>query len=147
VKCFGDVKHLLLEVMTEDNENQTWAGQRLGLPADGPNSLAKTGRRVLALCIDWAACSLISAAFFKYDNLATIVIFLLEQWLLVATAQASFGHRLMGLKVIRIDGSAVSLYAAAVRAALVTLVVPALVWDSDNRGLHDKAVKTALVLR
>lgn len=133
--------------MSDQNENQSWAGQRLGLPQQGPNSLAKTGRRFFALCIDWLACSLISAAFFDYDNMATVAIFLLEQWLLVATAQASFGHRMLGLRVIRLDGAPVTLYSSLIRATLVTIVIPALVWDSDNRGLHDKAAKTALVLR
>jgi hypothetical protein len=30
-----------------------WPGERLGLPAEGPRSIARLGRRVAALFIDW----------------------------------------------------------------------------------------------
>ncbi|MFM6980662.1 MAG: RDD family protein [Micrococcales bacterium] len=133
--------------MTSDAANSNWAGQRLGLPKAGTNSLAKMGRRILALCVDWAAAMLVSYAFFKYDNIATLIIFAVEQTLLVATAQASLGHRICGLKVIRLDSKPVGIYRAFIRAALLTIVIPVAIWDSDNRGLHDKAAGTALVLR
>ena len=32
-----------------------YPGSRLGLPADGPRSVASWGRRVLALVVDWSA--------------------------------------------------------------------------------------------
>jgi len=31
------------------------------------------------------------------------------------------------------------------RTALICLVIPPLVWDSDGRGLHDRAVDTVVV--
>jgi len=34
---------------------------------------------------------------------------------------------------------------AAARAALVALVVPAVIWDADHRGLHDKATGTIVL--
>jgi uncharacterized RDD family membrane protein YckC len=34
-----------------------------------------------------------------------------------------------------------------VRIGLILLVIPAVIWDADNRGLHDKAAKTILVRR
>lgn len=144
---FQACKTFILVEMTNNEPNSAWAGQRLGLPQSGTNSLAKTGRRLLALCFDWAACSFISAAFFGYDNGATIAIFGISQVVLITTAQASFGHRLMGLKLISLERGKVSLYDAVLRTGLLLLVIPAVVWDSDNRGLHDKAAKTALVLR
>jgi hypothetical protein len=35
----------------------------------------------------------------------------------------------------------------AVRTVLLCLAVPALIWDRDQRGLHDKAAQTVLVRR
>src|SRR3712207_9567157 len=40
---------------------QLYAGQRLGLPEDGPGSVASWGRRIVALFIDWIASPLVAA--------------------------------------------------------------------------------------
>lgn len=125
----------------------TWPGSRLGLPESGSGSLAGAGRRVTALVVDWAACLLISAAFFKTDNFATLGIFLVEQWLLVGTAGFSLGHRLLGMVVRRIDGKPVGLWKSFLRAAAILLLLPPVIWDADNRGLHDKLAGTVLVRR
>jgi uncharacterized RDD family membrane protein YckC len=142
--CFGNVK--LLPYAYRVNEPQKWAGERLGLPETGIGSLAKMGRRVLALFIDWGFASLVSIAFFKNENLATLLAFAVEQWLLVATTGTSIGHRLLGIAVRRLDGSLVGYWRSLIRVGLILLVLPATIWDADNRGLHDKAAQTVLVL-
>ncbi|MEO0060854.1 MAG: hypothetical protein RL343_472 [Actinomycetota bacterium] len=128
-------------------ESTNWAGKRLGLPETGSGSLAKMGRRILALCIDWALALMVSRAFFGSDNTATLTFFMLEQWLLVATIGNSFGHLIAGIKVRKLDGSYVGIVPALIRIGLILLVIPAVIWDTDNRGLHDKAAKTVLVRR
>ena len=128
-------------------ESTNWAGKRLGLPESGSGSLAKMGRRVLALGIDWALALMVSRAFFDSDNTATLTFFMLEQWLLVATIGNSFGHLIAGIKVRKLDGSYVGIVPALIRIGLILLVIPAVIWDTDNRGLHDKAAKTVLVRR
>jgi uncharacterized RDD family membrane protein YckC len=128
-------------------ETANWAGKRLGLQEDGPGSLAKMGRRSLALALDWAIALMVSGAFFGGDNTATLSFFMLEQWLLVATLGNSFGHLVAGIKVQKLDGSHVGIVASLVRIGLILLVIPAVIWDADNRGLHDKAAKTILVRR
>lgn len=105
------------------------------------------GRRLIAIAIDWASCLIIGNWVFHNTDIATLCIFAFEQWLLVATAQASFGHRIAGLKVIRLDGQQVGFYASLIRAGLLSIAIPAAIWDADNRGLHDKAAGTVLVLR
>ncbi|WP_299165010.1 RDD family protein [uncultured Arthrobacter sp.] len=122
-----------------------WPGQRLGRPRDGAGSIARPGRRLGALAIDWALCSLISAAFFGYDGTATLGIFALEQMLLVGTLGYSIGHRVFGMQVQRLEGRPAGFGAAIVRALLICLVIPAVVFDEDQRGLHDRAVGTLLV--
>ena len=34
---------------------------------------------------------------------------------------------------------------AVLRTALLLLLIPALIWDRDGRGLHDRAAGTAVV--
>lgn len=125
--------------------NQNWAGERLGLPKQGPGSLAKVPRRVLAIGIDWAIAYLLATAFFGGNSTAISLIFGLMQWLLVATIGASFGHLVCGMRVRRLDGHWVGFWRSLVRVGLILLVIPAVIWDADNRGLHDKAVGTVLV--
>lgn len=124
---------------------QNWAGKALGLPQNGSGSLAKFPRRLLALVIDWFVALLISTAFFASDNSATLLIFAGMQFILVLTLGASFGHRITGMKVRKVDGSTVGLVSSAFRVGLILLVLPAVIWDNDNRGLHDKAAGTVLI--
>ncbi|GMA25653.1 RDD family protein [Luteimicrobium album] len=117
----------------------------------GPGSLAPVGRRVVALLIDWALCWAVSLGFFGGNSWATLLIFLGENVLLVGTAGFTVGHRVLGLRVRRLvadapDGPPGPLR-ALVRSVLVCLVVPAVVWDGDGRGLHDRAAGTAIVRR
>lgn len=124
---------------------QKWAGERLGLPETGPGSLAKLGRRSLALVIDWSLALLVSQAFAAGDSTVTLVVFAAMQLLLVATLGYSAGHRILGLQVRRLDGRYVGLWRSFIRVALILLVIPATIWDGDNRGLQDKAAGTVLV--
>lgn len=133
-----------------------WPGRSLGLPVTGPGSLARAGRRVGALVIDWTACSLLSAAFFGYDPLATLLLFAAEQLLFVSLLGGSFGHVLLGMRVHWWTGSAVDVSARTtppplrsvlVRTLLLVLVVPALIPDAHGRGLHDRGASTVLLRR
>ncbi len=134
-------------------------GARLGLPPDGPGSLAPLGRRVVALLIDWFACILISWMLTRdghrwpwdADPTLTWLIFLAENVLLVGTIGFTAGHRVLGLRVRRLvhdapDGPPGPVR-ALVRSVLLCLVIPAVVWDGDGRGLHDRAAGTAIVRR
>lgn len=122
-------------------------GSRLGLPTSGPGSLAPLGRRLAALAIDWAVCLLISAAFFDRDPMATLAVFAVENVLLVSTLGTTLGHRALGLRVRRLagPGAAPGPLLASVRTVLLCLVVPAVVWDADGRGLHDRGAGTVIV--
>lgn len=128
-------------------ETTNWPGKRLGLPESGSGSLAKVGRRGLALGLDWALSMMVSQAFFAGDATATLLAYAVVQWLMVATLGASFGHLIFRMRVRKLDGSPVGLIASLIRVGLILLVIPATIWDADNRGLHDKAAKTVLVLR
>ncbi|GAA2714068.1 MULTISPECIES: RDD family protein [Streptomyces] len=118
-------------------------GERLGLPASGPGSVAPLGRRFGALAIDWALCMLIAYGFLadgdpqRAGNWALLVFFVLSA-LTVGTIGCTPGKRLCGLRVIALGGERLSLPRVLLRSALILVVIPAVVWDRDTRGLHDR---------
>lgn len=101
------------------------------------------GRRLAALLIDWGSCLLVSYAFFDADAWATLAIFAVLQVLTVGTVGSSPGHRLLGLRVTRLDGNWAGPVPVAVRTVLLCLFVPAVIMV-DGRGLHDVAARTRI---
>ncbi|QDG87974.1 RDD family protein [Pseudarthrobacter sp. NIBRBAC000502770] len=124
-----------------------YPGERLGLPESGPGSIARAGRRIAAIMIDWGIALLISNFAFGGDSWATLAVFAIEQTLLVGTLGYSIGHRIMGIAVIKPGGGTPGPLAGLVRAVLLCLVIPAVIFDPDQRGLHDKALNTLLIRR
>jgi uncharacterized RDD family membrane protein YckC len=121
-----------------------YPGQSLGLPEEGPRSVAGVGRRLGALLIDWLLCSLVALGAF-HDRLWTIVVFAVEVYLLTATTGFTIGKRLLGLRVARLDGKPVGFGRSLLRVLLLLAVVPPLVLDKDLRGLHDRAARTVVI--
>lgn len=97
--------------------------------------------------IDWGIALLISNFAFGGDSWATLAVFAVEQILLVGTLGYSIGHRAVGIAVVRPGGGTPGPLAALVRAVLLCLVIPAVIFDPDQRGLHDKAMNTLLIRR
>lgn len=124
-----------------------WPGRSLGLPESGPRSVARLGRRLAALAIDWAAAVILSVAFFSYDPWATLAIFAIMQSILLLTANGSAGHLLLGMRVVPIRGGYLGPWRPFVRTLLLCLVIPAVIWDRDQRGMHDRLIGTVLVRR
>ncbi|WP_292861338.1 RDD family protein [Microbacterium sp.] len=131
--------------MTDAASENTYPGERLGFPATGAGSIARPGRRIGALAIDWACAVLVSIAFFEYDAIATTVIFAIVQIVFLPTLGGSPGHRLLGMRLQLVGGGWVGLWRPIVRTALLCLVIPAVIWDADQRGVHDKAAGTVLL--
>lgn len=126
------------------------------MPRSGRGSMARFGRRLVGVLIDWTACQLIAAALFDVplpfagvasgnDTLILLGLFALEHVLLVGTAGYTLGHRVVGLRVLSLDGERARPFQVVVRTALLCLFLPAMFWDKDGRGLHDKAAGTLLV--
>jgi uncharacterized RDD family membrane protein YckC len=127
---------------------QEWRGQQLGLPADGPASLAPPGPRFGALVVDALLAGLV-AAFFTVPEAPrnwSVLAFLIEYTFFVAAFGQTPGMRVVGLRVIRVDRPArITPLQAVIRAVLLALLIPALFWDRDQRGLHDRLSSTAVV--
>ena len=126
-----------------------YPGERLGVPRDGSGSVARAGRRIVALLIDWGSAMLITLLFASYNSFTytwlTPVVFLVLQVIFIPTIGGSIGHRLLGMRVLALAGGWVGIWRPIVRSVLLTLVIPALVWDSDQRGFHDKIAGTILL--
>ena len=127
------------------SDESTWPGKRLGRPRSGPGSIARVGPRLGAILIDWAIASLIAYWLFGGEDFAILAVFAAEQILLVGLLGYSIGHRVFSLQVQKLDGGPAGIPAAIVRTLLLCLVIPAAVFDADQRGLHDRAMNTVLV--
>jgi len=131
-----------------------YPGQGLGMPQTGPGSIARFGRRLVAITIDWMICQLIAVLVLRAElgqggpaSFAPLAVFAVENLLLLPTTGATIGHRVVGLMLMTVDRRRVSVVHVALRTMLLCLAVPALIWDRDGRGLHDKAAATVLVRR
>ncbi|MFJ4919357.1 RDD family protein [Streptomyces sp. NPDC088725] len=127
-----------------------YRGQRLGLPEEGPGSVARFGRRIGALCVDWALCVLIAYGLLARGdwqasgNWALGVLLVLSV-LTVGTVGFTPGKRLFGLRVVAEDGGRIGTGRVLVRSVLLCLAIPALIWDRDGRGLHDRLARAVQV--
>jgi uncharacterized RDD family membrane protein YckC len=122
-----------------------YRGERLGLPKDGPGSIAPVGRRIAAVLIDWFLCSLIAYGLIAQGNAIAAnrwayVVFVALSVLTLGTIGMTPGKRLLRLRVVRLDGSRLGFGGVLLRTLLLLLAIPAVIWDRDTRGLHDKAV-------
>ena len=125
-------------------------GARLGLPAAGRGSVAGVGRRLAALCLDWAACLVVAHALTPdpaQRPLLTLEVFFAQVAVLTALTGSSFGQRLVGVQVVAVTGERLGVLRTLVRTALICAVVPALVWDRDWRGVHDMVAGSVAVRR
>ncbi len=115
------------------------------------------GIRLLALVIDWAIANLVVLAAVRSSapfgapitlaDLLPLATFAVVNVVSTALTGASPGQLICGIAVARLDGERVGLPRAALRTALLLLVLPAVVAGPDRRGLHDHAAGTAVLWR
>jgi len=125
-------------------DEDTYPGQRFGLPEEGRGSVATIGRRLLALLIDWLLSMLI-AYWLTHSHFWTIAVFSVEVYVLTATTGFTVGKRLVGIRTVRVHGGLVGFWWALVRTAILLTVVPPLLTDRDLRGMHDRAADTIVI--
>lgn len=136
------------------SEDRYVLGSRLGLPGQGPGSVASVVRRLGAFLLDLAAGVLLGGVVLLFltdispvqRSLANNLAFALQVVVLQALTGQSMGMRLVGIRVRRLQGDGpLGLLTALLRTALLVLLVPALIYDRDQRGLHDRAAGTVVV--
>ncbi|MGH3506202.1 MAG: RDD family protein [Nocardioidaceae bacterium] len=134
--------------MTDEGLAQDYPGGRRGLPEDGPGSVAGWGRRVAALVVDWVLSLLVVGAFVGPEvwsgggvvQWAPLAVFAAEVWTFTSLLGASAGQLLLGLVIRRTTGARLDPGRALLRTILICLVIPPLVFNRDQQGLHDLAV-------
>ncbi|AXE26112.1 RDD family protein [Streptomyces globosus] len=127
-----------------------YPGQQLGLPEQGPGSVARFGRRLGAVAVDWIGCQVIAYGLITGGDMSatgnwTLGLFLGLTLLTVGTVGSTPGKRLLGLRVVSLDGGRLGFGRVLLRTALLALAIPALIWDRDGRGLHDRVSRAVQV--
>lgn len=128
-------------------------GKRLGLPEDGPGSLATVGQRIGAFLVDAVGSALIGRLVDPIDpetasladSVAPVLVLVLVNVLGLTLVGRTPGMALLGLRVATLRGVRLDPLRATLRAVLLALLVPALVTDPDRRGLHDRVAGTVVV--
>ncbi|MFE2329690.1 RDD family protein [Streptomyces sp. NPDC059385] len=125
-------------------------GQRLGLPQEGSGSVARFGRRLGAVALDWVGCQLIAYGLITGGDLTaagnwTLALFVSLSILTVGTVGSTPGKRLLGLRVVSENGGRLGIGRVILRTLLLAVVIPALIWDRDGRGLHDRLSRAVQV--
>jgi len=119
-----------------------------GKPSDGL-VVAKAGKRFLAITIDWLMSWAVGSIFFDQDQgrpFWIASVFFLQIFILTSTTGASAGQRLVRLRVLRYpELEPLGIGATLLRTLLILLVVPAVVYDNQGRGLHDRIVGSAVM--
>ena len=137
---------------TSPADDDAAPGQRLGLPLSGRGSVAGWGQRFGAVFIDWFVALGVSMAIAgppepgnKGLNVVTLAVFAMEYVVLLLAAGRTIGMAVAGFQVLPIGRARLGLLPVLVRTALLVLVVPAVIYDRDRRGLHDRAARTVTV--
>ena len=134
----------------------SWPGARLGLPKEGPGTVATFGARALAFLLDIVASALAAGVVTAFVSAPTpaqrqgaaLAVLVVEQALLVALTGQTLGMRLGGLRVLqlRTPGRRPGLVPAAVRAVVLAASLGlAGFFTRDGRGLHDLLAGTVVV--
>lgn len=109
------------------------------------------GRRMLGLLIDWTMCYLIAIGFFgEVGRLSTgpiiLTIFFAQYLLFASLGGATPGHRIVGLKIVRFsDGALPTPVQALIRTGLLVIVITAITFDQNGRGINERLSDTVLV--
>lgn len=93
------------------------------------------------------------AGFFEYIGYALTIAVIFFNWVYSYVRYGqSFGKRFIGLRVIRADGRPIDYPTASLRlfVYILSMLFAGLgflwmLWDEDQRGLHDKIAKTLVV--
>ena len=121
------------------------------------HSEVSLGRRFAAITLDWISSYLIAIVFFSgsgtflqrtpHAGVPALSIFFLEYFLLVALQGASAGHRVFRMKIVNFEnGSRPTLLQALVRTVLMVIVITAITYDENGRGIHERLSKTKIAL-
>jgi uncharacterized RDD family membrane protein YckC len=76
-----------------------------------------------------------------------LIVFALEAWVLTTLVGGSAGQLVVGVMVRRTSGAPLDAARALLRTVLICLVIPPVIYNRDQQGLHDLAVDSIAVRR
>lgn len=111
------------------------------------------GRRLAAITLDWLACYAIVAALVggigqmdPHQSIKILALFFVQLVVLTSLTGASLGQKIFGLRVVRFaDHLAISPLQALIRTLFLIIVVTAVTYDDNGRGIHERISGTVLV--
>lgn len=145
-----------------------YRGNRLGLPESGAGSVPGVMRRLVGLALDWSLATMLvmgaislgligqelavaaasggdeeALALTNFTTLSTLVVYAAMNILLLTLFGTTVGRRLVGVGITATGERGWPWVASmTVRTFLLCLVIPAVIYDRDTRGLHDRAAGT-----
>nr|WP_026128763.1 RDD family protein [Nocardiopsis halophila] len=130
-----------------DEDEFRYRGNRLGMPEEGAGSVPGIGLRLLALLLDWGLSLAIAYGILGADpqeaQYVPLLVFAVMTALLLTLFGTTVGKRITGTGVAATGERALPWpLAVVIRTVLLCLVIPAVVYDRDQRGLHDRAAGT-----
>lgn len=109
------------------------------------------GRRMLGVLIDWLMSYAIAIGFFVEfgePSMGAVVflIFTVQYLIFAALGGATPGHRIVWLKIVRFsDGGMPTPLQALIRTGLLVLIITAITFDQNGRGVNERLSNTVLV--
>jgi hypothetical protein len=151
--------------MSEDraaaDDDFRYRGNRLGLPEHGSDSVPGVGRRLVGLLLDWLLALAVSWGLYSAGAIGAgvtgeqatslvgntaLVVFAVMNIALLTLFGTSVGRRLVGVRIKATGERSWPWFVSmTVRTLLLCLVIPAVIYDRDTRGLHDRAAGTVAV--
>lgn len=111
------------------------------------SELVSLGRRLAAITLDWLACYVVIAAvsggigqMSPERSPSILALFYGEVLVLTILQGSSLGQKVFGIRAVRFeDGGALTPLQALIRTTLLVLVVTAVTYDHNGRGIHERA--------
>lgn len=147
------------DAATSPGDDFRYRGNRFGLPESGPGSVPGVLRRLIGLALDWFLALMIAWAVHNAGLVGagvsgpeaigpvlsntTLVVFAAMNILLLTLFGTTFGRRVVGVGITATGERSWPWFVSmTVRTLLLCLVIPAVIYDRDTRGLHDRAAGT-----
>jgi uncharacterized RDD family membrane protein YckC len=109
---------------------------------------APLGRRFGALVVDWILCLLVASLYANPRVVAwpPVVVLVLEYGFFIGLFAQTPGMFITRLRCVSFaNGRPIGIPRALLRGVLLAFVIPALIMDSERRGLHDRAAGSIMV--
>src|SRR5690606_7972403 len=139
-----DVRLTCVFVANQHTDAKPESSPSVAAPVE-PASLA---RRFGAVLIDCVLCALVARSFGDplRDGWPPVVVLLAEYTFFIGLFAQTPGMRILKIRCVSVaDGGAIGLFRALVRAVLFCLVIPVVIMDDRQRGLHDRAAGSMVV--